>query len=157
MLLRLGSTPMSEIERVPLATRKDFRLDWFSGTGAGGQNRNKVQACCRITHIPTGMVETGQNHRDRPSNQRDAFRRLAKRVVDHYLGEEQKKRWSAPKETVRTYHEPRNIVKNHRTGKIITYEEAMKDLSILIEDNQFGGLDEAVNKVVDDTNSDSQT
>jgi peptide chain release factor 1 len=39
---------------------KDLRIEWYSGTGAGGQHRNKHQNSCRITHIPTGMVATAQ-------------------------------------------------------------------------------------------------
>lgn len=39
---------------------KDFRIEWYSGTGAGGQHRNKHQNSCRLTHIPTGMVATAQ-------------------------------------------------------------------------------------------------
>ena len=62
-------------------TKKDFRVDWFSGTGAGGQYRNKHQNCCRITHVATGLVATGQSNRDRPSNQREAFRSLAGKFI----------------------------------------------------------------------------
>ncbi len=30
-------------------SKTDFGLDWFSGSGAGGQYRNKHRNCCRIT------------------------------------------------------------------------------------------------------------
>lgn len=49
----------------------DFRVEWFSGSGAGGQHRNKHQNCCRVIHIPTGLVEARQG-RKRESNLRDA-------------------------------------------------------------------------------------
>lgn len=39
---------------------KDFQITFFSGTGPGGQNRNKVQASARITHLPTGLVRSAQ-------------------------------------------------------------------------------------------------
>lgn len=39
---------------------KDLRVEWYSGTGCGGQNRNKVQTSCRLTHIPSGIVQTAQ-------------------------------------------------------------------------------------------------
>lgn len=45
----------------------DLRIEWYSGSGAGGQNRNKVQNCCRLTHIPTGIVKTSQQ-RDRKAS-----------------------------------------------------------------------------------------
>lgn len=38
----------------------DLRIEWYSGTGAGGQHRNKHQNSARITHIPTGIVATAQ-------------------------------------------------------------------------------------------------
>lgn len=38
----------------------DFRIEWFSGTGKGGQRRNKVKSSCRLIHIPTGLTQTAQ-------------------------------------------------------------------------------------------------
>jgi protein subunit release factor A len=49
----------------------DFRIEWFSGSGAGGQHRNKHQNSCRVHHIPTGLSEARQG-RERNSNLRDA-------------------------------------------------------------------------------------
>lgn len=57
-------------------TKKDFRIEWFSGSGKGGQYRNKHPNCCRIHHDASGTMAICQEHRDRPSNQRDAFKRL---------------------------------------------------------------------------------
>jgi len=54
-------------------TKKDFEVTWFSGTGAGGQYRNKHQNCCRIIHKESGSMGTGQSQRDRISNQKEAF------------------------------------------------------------------------------------
>lgn len=49
----------------------DFEVQWFSGTGKGGQHRNKHQNSCRLIHKPTGTVETRQG-RERVSNYNDA-------------------------------------------------------------------------------------
>lgn len=49
----------------------DFRVEWFSGSGAGGQHRNKHANSCRVYHIPTGLVEARQG-RERVTNLRDA-------------------------------------------------------------------------------------
>ncbi|MFA7287284.1 MAG: peptide chain release factor-like protein [Melioribacteraceae bacterium] len=57
-------------------TKKDFKIDFFSGTGAGGQHRNKHQNCVRLTHIDSGVMSTGQSSRDRIANQREVFESL---------------------------------------------------------------------------------
>lgn len=49
----------------------DFYVEWFSGSGAGGQHRNKHQNSCRLYHLPSGLVETRQG-RSRVSNLKDA-------------------------------------------------------------------------------------
>lgn len=57
-------------------SRKDLRIEWFSGTGAGGQYRNKHQNCVRIHHPESGAMVTGQSYRERPSNIREALNNL---------------------------------------------------------------------------------
>ena len=110
-------------------TKKDFKLEWFNGTGPGGQNKNKRAMCCRITHTATGMTCTGQEHRDRPSNQRVAFTRLAKRLIAHYTIKEDMAAYRST-ERVRTYHEPRNDVLDHASGVRKTYKEIVIDGNI---------------------------
>jgi len=56
----------------------DFTLSYFSGQGAGGQKRNKVQACVRMTHTGSGVRVTAQRERSRISNERAALHQLAK-------------------------------------------------------------------------------
>ena len=60
-------------------TDDDFRVVWFSGTGAGGQHRNKNMNSCRVTHIPTGTTEMRQS-RSRDSNLKEAKEALIRRM-----------------------------------------------------------------------------
>lgn len=94
-------------------SRKDFDVQWFSGTGKGGQNRNKHQNCVRITHIETGLRVVGQRQRDRAQNLSDAFRRLAGMLLAQ---DEQPKCRRFSDEVVRTYHFERNEVIDNSTG-----------------------------------------
>lgn len=101
-------------------------MDWFSGKGAGGQHRNKHQNCCRITHLPSGLVATGQDHKERERNKSDAFHKLAQMIVVHY-GLDEKERGERSNETIRTYHEPRNVVKDHASGFTQEYRHVVVD------------------------------
>jgi len=89
-------------------TKGDFRIDWFSGTGAGGQYRNKHQNCCRITHIESGITCTGQSNRERPANQKEAFEKLAGRLIALYCVEDAER--LSQNNIPRTYHFERNEV-----------------------------------------------
>ena len=57
----------------------DLRVEWFSGTGKGGQHRNKHQCSCRLIHIPTGLVEVRQS-RSRESNYQEARQALSNKL-----------------------------------------------------------------------------
>ena len=57
-------------------TKKDLQIEFFSGTGAGGQKRNKCQNCVRMTHPESGAMATGQSNKERPANLREAFKGL---------------------------------------------------------------------------------
>ena len=54
-------------------TKKDLVIHYFSGTGPGGQNRNKVQNSVRMQHPESGASSTGQSNRDRQANLKEAF------------------------------------------------------------------------------------
>jgi peptide chain release factor 1 len=95
-------------------TKKDLRIDWFSGTGAGGQYRNKHMNSCRIMHTPTSLVGQSQDERSRVQNQKAAFRRLAAQLVPLMKREVQRERYAAGTERVRSYHEPDDRVTDSR-------------------------------------------
>lgn len=59
-------------------TKKDLKIEYFSGTGAGGQKRNKCQNCVRMIHVESGAGATGQSNKERSSNLREAFLGLIK-------------------------------------------------------------------------------
>lgn len=113
-------------------TRKDFKIDWYSGSGAGGQHRNAHRNCCRITHIETGLQAIGTESRSRTTNQKAAFVTLAKRVIDYYTSQETPK---INKEVIRTYNSPRNVVKDSASGFKHSYKEVVinADLDDMIE------------------------
>lgn len=113
-------------------TKKDFEIDWFNGTGCGGQYRNKTANCCRITHIATGLRAQSTRHRDRPSNQRDAFERLARMVIAHYTVKQER---VISDEVVRTYHAVRNQVKDNASGVVASYKDVVEkgDIAPLVD------------------------
>ena len=57
-------------------TKKDLILEYFSGTGAGGQHRNKCQNSCRCKHPASGAVGSCQDQRSKIQNTKIAFRRM---------------------------------------------------------------------------------
>jgi len=107
-------------------TRTDFEIEWFSGSGGGGQHRNKHDNCCRITHKETGLRAQGTEHRDRISNRRDAFHVLAARILDYY-GKQGAQGRRTNGELVRTYHAPRNEVIDIASGRRQAYRKVVVD------------------------------
>ena len=128
------------------ATKKDFKLDWFSGSGAGGQHRNKHQNCLRLTYLPANITVVSQTERDRPSNLRNAFKRIAPLILTYWLGEKKNERYKFdPNRVVRTYNEPDNRVTDSLTKFKQTYKEVVLDnnISNMIEQRKLGFIKDA--------------
>lgn len=105
-------------------TKKDFIFEWFSGTGPGGQNRNKTQNCVRITHKQSGLSAQSTKHRDRQANQKDAFRQLSEKVAT-WIQIQIKNKYPRPEknpDTIRTYHNVENRIKDHSSGTITDFD-----------------------------------
>ena len=62
-------------------TKKDFVVTYYSGSGAGGQHRNKHQNCCRITHTESGITVRGTESKSRTQNRKTAFKRLTEHPI----------------------------------------------------------------------------
>lgn len=112
----------------------DFRVEFYSGTGKGGQHRNKHQNCVRMTHIPTGILQTA-NGRERSSNLRDAKTALLE-ILDRKVEEERGGVQAVTRkdqvgsgergDKIRTLRFQDDQIVDHRSGKKITATEFMK-------------------------------
>ena len=59
---------------------QDLRIDFFRGSGPGGQHRNTSETGVRITHLPSGIVVTATESRSRHQNLQRARARLAEKL-----------------------------------------------------------------------------
>ena len=115
-------------------TKKDFKLEWYSGSGAGGQHRNKHQNCCRITHIESGLQENGTESKSRVTNQKKAFDKLAYKVIEWYRKNQSSENFIND-EVIRNYNEPRNEVHDKSSNLKQPYVDVVikGDISEMIE------------------------
>lgn len=58
-------------------TKKDFTFEYFSGSGGGGQHRNRHLNSCRCKHPPSSAIGICQDHRSKEQNTRIAFKRMS--------------------------------------------------------------------------------
>jgi protein subunit release factor A len=65
-------------QRILSVTKDDFEWQFFRGSGAGGQNRNKRDTACRCIHRPSGAVGESQDERSQAQNRKTAFLRCVK-------------------------------------------------------------------------------
>ena len=104
-------------------TDNQFRFEWFSSTGGGGQHRNKHQNCCRCIHEPTGITANGTSSRSREDNKKNALAVCRARIERHFHKDTE--RYRASNERVRTYHAVDNRVYDHASGITDTYQNVV--------------------------------
>ncbi|MBW1808031.1 MAG: peptide chain release factor-like protein [Deltaproteobacteria bacterium] len=67
------------IDRTSL--ERDSIVEFFTGSGPGGQHRNRSRTAVRIKHEPSGIVVTATERRSQAQNLEAAFDRLIKRLT----------------------------------------------------------------------------
>lgn len=107
--------------------KNDFRIEWYSGQGAGGQHRNKHQNCCRIIHIPTGLKAQGTESRERSANQRRAFERLVSLIRSKSAVQKERR---TDNTVIRNYHAVRNEVYDKASGLKMPYRDIVEGRNI---------------------------
>jgi len=112
----------------------DFSISWFSGTGAGGQHRNKHQNSCRITHILTGKTAVAQC-RSRQNSLEQAKSALLEELqnkdkAEHKATVDFDRKLQVGSgmrgDKIRTYRFQDDVVKDHNTGKTNSVKKIMK-------------------------------
>lgn len=120
---------------VPTTTIKDsdLRIEWYSGTGAGGQHRNKHQNSARVTHIPTGTVVTAQC-RSRENSLAEAMQTIrervdtiAKELYNNNLANDRKQQVGSGMrgDKIRTYRFQDDTVKDHVSDKTASVKKVL--------------------------------
>lgn len=130
----ITDTNVQTDDRYDMVSDNDFRIEWFSGTGKGGQHRNKHQNSCRMIHIPTGLIESRQG-RKRESNLRDAKEALLRMIQSKKDGEsastisqdrKQQVGSGMRGDKIRTYRFQEDRVKDHQSGKTLSIKRIMR-------------------------------
>ncbi len=123
----------TEIGSVAIA-KNDLKIEWYSGTGAGGQYRNKHQNSCRITHLPTGIMVKSEC-RSRQNSLDSAMAELqqridseAKRQYNNNIANNRKEQVGSGMrgDKIRTYRFQDDIVQDHLTGKRASCSQVLK-------------------------------
>jgi protein subunit release factor A len=115
---------MADKELIFSVRKSDLKIVAFCAGGPGGQHQNKVATAIRITHKETGISATSREHKSQHRNRKAAFRRLADKLVAHYVKEDQRQRYGSTR-VVRTYHKPDDRIVDHDTGLRYSYREVM--------------------------------
>ena len=116
-------------------SKRDFKVSTFRSSGPGGQHRNKTNTAIRITHTVTGISAESADSRSQSTNKESAFRKLVYKLIAFYDNDKRERLMNSGwAEKIRTYHEPRGVVTDHRTGKTKRYSDVMSgDIDAFIE------------------------
>ena len=119
-----------------LINPSDLRVDVYRSGGKGGQGVNTTDSAVRLTHFPTGIVVTCQQERSQIQNKELAMKILKSRIYEKHL-EDQKEKQAQIEESkleiswgsqIRSYVlHPYKMVKDHRTGCVVSYAEKVLD------------------------------
>lgn len=122
---------------------RDLKISWYSGTGAGGQHRNKHQNACRVLHVPSGVVVKAET-RSRSTSLETALRELKTRLAavnererhGSYASSVRAQVGSGMRgDKVRTYRLQDDVVIDHRTSGRARWTAVQRgDLSGLVGD-----------------------
>jgi len=113
---------------------RDSDLEWSTtrGSGAGGQNRNKVETVAVVKHKPTGMTVRAESERSQFRNKTLALALLRSRLADQKKQKEHAEISSNRKEQVgsgqrgdkrRTIRVRDGQVNDHITGRSWRYDD----------------------------------
>ena len=126
--MKLKTTKLTD-PQVLNRTKADFTVTHIRGSGPGGQHRNKVSTGVRVVDNITGLSAEATDSKSQKTNKEAAFQKLVSRLLAHYeeiqLAESSERAMGENAERIRTYHEKRGTVKDHRTNEVREYSSVL--------------------------------
>lgn len=110
--------------------KDELKIERIRGTGPGGQHKNKVATCVRVTHIPTKIVVVIDG-RYQHKNLALALKELERRIEEEKSKAKAKVKKAKRDEaihntkTIRTYDFKTGIVTDHRSGKKASIKDVL--------------------------------
>jgi len=110
--------------------QSELRVERIRGSGPGGQHKNKVCSCVRLTHIPTGIkvtIDGRHQHKNLKFAIKELERRLAEAKASKKAAVKKARRDKVIHDTttIRTYDFKSGQVKDHRTKKTAPLKEVL--------------------------------
>ena len=114
----------------------DLQIEAYTSSGPGGQHMQKNATAVRITHKPSGLVVSCENHRSQTQNRVHALAVLRARLYDieqqrlaTEIDQTRRKQVGSGgrSEKIRTYNFPQNRVTDHRIGLSVYSLESVLD------------------------------
>src|SRR4051812_6641529 len=110
--------------------KADLTIERITGSGPGGQHRNKTASCVRVTHNPTGLsvcIDGRHQHKNLAVALKELARLIQQLQQAKKAAERKARRDHAIRNDVviRSYKFKEGIVIDHRTGKRASLKEVL--------------------------------
>ncbi len=122
---------------------KDYRVDTYRASGAGGQHVNKTDSAIRLTHIESGIVVQCQNDRSQHKNRATAIKMLKSRLYELELEKKKAKEAGVVKSDIGWGHQIRSYV-------LAPYQQVKDNRSNIAYSQVDAILDGDITKVIED-------
>jgi len=114
---------LNETEAQPtVLAGDDLRIDYFRGSGPGGQHRNKTSSAVRLTHLPTGIVITRTSGRSQIANLADAKADLQGRLNSLHRGAVHADRDNQRRRQVRSDRAAKTFTHNQQRDEVVCHD-----------------------------------
>ena len=122
---------------------KDYRVDTYRASGAGGQHVNKTDSAIRLTHIETGVVVQCQNDRSQHKNKAAAIKMLKSRLYELEIEKKKAEEAGVEKSEIGWGHQIRSYV-------LAPYQQVKDNRSNVAYSQVDAILDGDITKVIED-------